>query len=88
MEHSHPRRGGCRDDGMRRGNSECANLSISDEAFGHLSAVAAHAIAAIADLPVIAALADLSVVAALAEFPDVAAIVIVVVEQFLLVVLL
>ena len=64
-EHSQPRRGGRRDDGVRDRDRKRAKLSISVEAFDHVSAVATFAaVGAIADLSIDAAVADLPVVAA------------------------
>lgn len=61
-----------------------AVLSISDAAFGHLSAVSAHAIAADADLPVVAALAELPIITTDADLP-VFATVVIVIERFFLI---
>ena len=62
-EQSQPRRGGRRDDGVRDRDRKRAKLSISVEAFHHVSAVAAvAAVGAIAELSVVAA--DAALVAA------------------------
>lgn len=64
-EHSQPRRGGRRDDGVRDRDRKRAKLSISVEAFDHVSALATFAaVGAIADLSIDATVADLPVAAA------------------------
>jgi hypothetical protein len=61
-ENSHPDHGDRRDDGLRDRDRQRAELSISVEAFDHVSTVAT--VGAVADISIDATVADLSVAAA------------------------